>query len=163
MSTGYPSSDRHVEDLNPPPTQTVGACPVCGAYSGSTLGQAPALLAVCDVLVVRALEAVGKRIVRAERSRYNRKGTRPWHEAHTIWTPDPSMVNKGLEGSWDVIPAMLDHHGCCGVTSRQVQQMIDSYVRDLLVTGTAHNMTDLRYRFEQFLGIPLEEPEPYEP
>lgn len=141
----------------------VAACPVCGAYSGATLSQAPALLAVCDVLVVRALEAVGKRIVRAERSRYNRKGNKPWHEAHTIWTPDPGMVNKGLEGSWDVIPAMLDNHGCCGVTSVQVQQMIDAYVRDLLITGTIHNMTDLRYRFEQFLGIPLVEPEPYTP
>lgn len=144
-------------------TGAVGACPMCGQYSGSTLGQAPALLAVCDVLVVRALETVGKRIVRAERSRFNRKGTRPWHEAHTIWSPDDKMVEKGLEGSWDVIPAMLDNHGCCGVTSRQIQEMMDSYVRDLLVTGTAHNITDLRYRFESRLGLSLHEPEPYEP
>jgi hypothetical protein len=112
---------------------------------------------------VRALEAVGKRIVRVERSRYSRLGTKPWHFAHTIWKPDVGMVDKGLSGSWDVIPAMLDNHGCCGVTSRQVQQMIDSYVRDLLITGTMHDLSELRYRFEAFLGIPLEEPEPYEP
>lgn len=143
--------------------ETVGACPYCGAYSGTTLAQPPALLAVCDVLVVRALEAVGKRVVRADRSRFNRLGTRPWHLAHTIWTPDPSMIDKGLSGSWDVIPAMLDNHGCCGVTSRQVQEMIDSYVRDLLVTGTPHRLPELRYRFEAFLGIPLPEPEPYDP
>jgi hypothetical protein len=39
--------------------------------------------------------------------------------------------------------------------------MVDRYVRDLLVTGKGHNMDDLRYRFETFLGIPLEQPRPY--
>lgn len=144
-------------------TETVAACPVCGAYGGESLAQAPALLAVCDVLVVRALELVGKQIVRAERPRHRILGTRPWHVAHTLWRPEPIMVERGLRGSWDVIPAMLDHHGCCGVTSRQVQNMLDTYIQDLLVTGTAHNLTDLRYRMEKFLGVPLAEPEPYDP
>lgn len=150
--------------------QHVSACPLCGAYGGdgTSLAQAPALLAVCDVLVVRALESVGRRIVRAgdrstRGSRFRQMGQRPWHEAHTLWRPAPDMVEKGLFGSWDVIPAMLDTHGCCGVTSRQVQEMVDSYVRDLLVTGKGHNITDLRYRFQSRLGIPLEEPEPYTP
>lgn len=144
-------------------TDTVAACPVCGAYGGTTLQQAPALLAVCDVLVVRALELVGKQIVRAERPRHRILGTRPWHTAHTIWRPEPIMVERGLRGSWDVIPAMMDHHGCCGVTSRQVQMMLNQYVNDLLVTGTTHNLTDLRYRMESVLGVPLSEPEPYHP
>lgn len=144
-------------------TEPVPACPMCGAYSGTTLAQAPALLAVCDVLVVRALESVGKQIVRAERPRHRMMGTRPWHLAHTLWRPEEPMVMRGLKGSWDVIPAMLDNHGCCGVTSRQVQEMLDRYVQDLLVTGTAHNLTDLRYRMEAFLGVALAEPEPYEP
>jgi hypothetical protein len=143
----------------------VPACPLCGAYGGdgATLQQAPALLAVCDVLVVRALELVGKHIVRLERGRFSRMRNRPWHEAHTLWKPRADMVDKALKGAWDVIPAMLDNHGCCGVTSRQVQEMMDSYVKDLLVTGKAHNLTDLRYRFESRLGIPLTEPEPYIP
>lgn len=146
-------------------TEQAAACPCCGSYGGSgvTLAQAPALLAVCDVLVVWALGTVGRRIVRAERSRFNRMGTRPYHEAHTLWPPEDYVVNKALVGAWDVIPAMLDNHGCCGVTSRQVQDMVDVYVRDLLVTGTNHNLTDLRYRFEKYLGVPLEEPEPYDP
>lgn len=144
-------------------TQTVSACPVCGAYSGETLAGAPALLAVCDVLVVRALELVGKQIVRAERSRHRILGTRPWHVAHTIWRPEGIMVERGLRGSWDVIPAMLDHHGCCGITSRQVQEMLDSYIQDLLAAGAAHNLTDLRYRMQGILGVALAEPEPYDP
>lgn len=140
------------------------ACPVCGAYSGTTLAQPPALLAVADVLVVRALEAVGKRIIRAERARYNLKGNKPWHVAHTIWKPDTSMMSKALEGAWDVVPALLDSHGCCGVTSVQVTKMLDAYVRDLLITGTPHVLSELRYRFESYLGIELAEPAvPYVP
>ncbi len=145
-------------------TEAAAPCPVCGAYSGTTLAQPPALLAVCDVLMVRALETVGKRIVRADRSRFNRLGNRPWHEAHTMWQPDEHMVDKSLQGAWDVVPAMLDAHGCCGVTTRQVVDMLDRYVRDLLVTGRRHNLDDLRYRFEAYLGvgIPVSR-EPYEP
>lgn len=143
--------------------EAAAPCPLCGAYSGTTLAQASALLAVCDVLVVRALEAVGKRIVRADRSRFKRLGTRPWHFAHTIWTPDQTMTDKGLAGSWDVIPAMLTNHGSCGATVAEVQSMIDQYVRDLLITGTPHRLDELRYRFERFLGIELEAAEPYEP
>lgn len=139
----------------------VQRCQCCGTYVGEGLQvqQPPALLAVCDVLVVWALESVGKRIVRVERSRFRALGTRPWHTAHTIWPPrvpaDDRMVDKGLEDSWDIIPAMLDQHGCCGVTSAQVTRMIDSYVRDLLVTGEAHTIEQLRYRFEKFLGVPI--------
>lgn len=144
----------------------VAACPCCGALGGSTLAQAPALLAVCDVLVVRALESVGKRVVRAEpgRSRYNKMRGHPWYEAHTLWRPDTRSIDGGLNGCWDVVPAMLAGHGCCNVTAAQVIRMVDDYVRDLLVTGTAHRLPELRYRFEKYLGIELPaEPEPYRP
>lgn len=144
-------------------TEQAVACPMCGSYGGETLAQAPALLAVCDVLVVRALENVGKQIVRHERNRHRLLNTRPYYTAHTVWKPDSFMLDRGLRGAWDVIPALLDNHGCCGVTSRQVAEMVDSYVRDLLVTGTGHRLTELRYRFETYLGVPLAEPVPYDP
>lgn len=145
--------------------ETVAACPVCGSYTGATLAQPPALLAVCDVLVVKALEKVGKMLARngGNRRRTQVATNTPFHLMHTVIQPSPRDIDKGLFGAWDVIPAMLDHHGCCGVTSRQVEQMVDSYSRDLLVTGRSHNMDDLRYRFERFLGIPLAEPAAYEP
>lgn len=134
------------------------ACPVCGAYAGESLAHSSALLAVCDVLVVRALETVGKRLVRqpgAGRSRYAVARRKGWHTAHTMWTPNPQTIDKGLEGSWDVIPALLDNHGCCGVTSVEVKRMIDGYVRDLLITGTPHSIDELRYRMGRFLGVAL--------
>lgn len=143
----------------------VGACPCCGAREGEALAQAPALLAVADVLVFRVLEGIGKRIVRCDRSRFEQMDGRPhhvqWHLAHTKWEPDTAMIDKGLIGAWDVVPAMLTSHGCCGVQADQVVQMLDDYVRDLLITRTPHNLHDLRYRFEKFLGVPLVEPPEY--
>lgn len=131
------------------------ACPVCGAYSLAPDSDRSALLAVCDVLVVKALESMGKWMVRESRSRYRAKGTHPWHEIHTLWQPDEAMVTKALRSAWDVVPAMLDTHGCCGITSRQVTRMLDEYVHDLCITGTAHSLGELQYRFQDRLGLPV--------
>lgn len=138
-------------------------CPVCGSYTGTTLSQASALLAVCDVLVVRALEAIGKWIIRSDRPRFRAFGNRPWHEAHTVWKPTEEQVRKILNGSWDVVAALLLNHGLAQVSTRQVTDMLDEYVRDLTITGTPHTLDQLRYRFEAFLGIALTEIEPYQP
>lgn len=130
-------------------------CPVCGAYSLTHDRQTSALLAVCDTLVIKALEAMGKWITRAERSRFRVLGTRPWHVAHTIWQPEEKIVSKALKGAWDVVPAMLDNHGCCDVTVRQITDMLDSYVHDLVITGTEHSINELEYRFVSRLGLPV--------
>ena len=133
-------------------TETVTACPCCGAFRGTTLQTRAALLAVCDVLAVKALEAVGKRIVRADRSRFAKLADRPWHLAHTLWPADePDM--RGLAAHWEVIPALLAAHSVEGVTVGAVVDMIDSYARDLLITGTPHDLDGLRYRFARYLGL----------
>lgn len=134
---------------------STGVCPVCGSLNLPIRSQSSALVAVCDLLVVKTLETVGKRIVRVDRSRYARLGDKPWFLAHTLWQPDGSMIDKALAGAWDVVPAMLTEHGCCNVTAKQVVDMLDSYVRDLLITGTGHDVTELKYRFEAILGIPV--------
>jgi hypothetical protein len=82
-------------------------------------------------------------------------GNRPWHVAHTIWQPEDDVVTKALRGAWDVVPALLGAHGCCGITSRQVADMLDSYVHDLVVTGTLHTLPELAYRFTDRLGLPV--------
>jgi hypothetical protein len=68
------------------------------------------------------------------------------------------MIDKALTGAWDVVPALLTEHGCCNVTAVQVTRTLDAYVRDLLLTGTPHQLGELRYRFEAHLGIPLQPP-----
>lgn len=140
------------------PEDAASPCPVCGSYTGATLATASPLLAVCDVLVIRALEVTGKRIVRAERSRFRTLGTRPMHEAHTIWRPEPALVAKSLKSAWAVVPALLDSYGCCGVTAIKVTECLDRYATDLLITGTKHNIDELRYRFETVLGIEVPSP-----
>lgn len=132
-----------------------GPCPCCGAYALPGAAQPSALLAVCDVLCIKALEVVGKRIVRVTRARFSQLGNQPWHTAHLKWRPDGSMIEKALSGAWDVIPAMLYRHGCCDVTARQVTDMVDSYVRDLLITGTEHSLPELAYRFKDRLALPV--------
>jgi hypothetical protein len=158
-------SDQHEhhhlhEEMDVERSSVPAPCPVCGSYAGATLATSSPLLAVCDVLVIRALEVAGKRIVRAERSRFRTLGTRPMHVAHTIWRPDQIHVTKSLQKAWDVVPALLDSYGCCGVTSRQVSACLDSYTSDLLITGTAHNVEELRYRFRTVLGLDLTGPMP---
>jgi hypothetical protein len=133
-------------------------CPVCGSYSGASLATPSPLLAVCDVLVIRALEVAGKRIVRAERSRFRALGTRPMHVAHTIWRPTPEQVAKALQNAWAVVPVLLESYGCCNLTARQVTECLDRYAADLLITGTAHSVDELRYRFSAVLGIDLPTP-----
>lgn len=147
------------------PDTVVSPCPMCGRYSGTGLGQPSALLAVTDALVVKALEKVGKMLARngGNRGRARVASTTPWFLIHTVVQPAPREIDKGLHGAWDIIPLMLNNHGCCGVTARQTEVMVDSYARDLLITGTPHSLSELRYRFERFLGVELVEPEPYLP
>lgn len=116
-----------------------------------------ALLAVCDILVFKALETLGKWIVRADRSRFKVINGHPWHIAHTAWRADDKTVDRALKGAWDVVPAMMDGHGFA-TPSAKVVEMLDSYVHDLAVTGTGHSLGQLAYRFESRLGLSVATP-----
>lgn len=127
-------------------------CPCCGAvwHAGDPL------VAACDVLVVRALELVGKRVVRVDRSRFSRLGDQPWHQAHTLWQADPGHVEKGLAEAWYGIDAVLSEHGCCGLNAEQLTVLLDRYVRDLIATQTGHDVSELRWRMSAYLGVPVQ-------
>lgn len=142
-------------------TEIPGVCPVCGAYSLAPEGERSALLAVCDVLVVKALEKAGNYLLRAERSRYRMRGSLPTHMLHTLWPAPDDIVSKALRGAWDVVPALLDSHGCCDITGLQVTNMLDEYVHDLVITGTPHHLDHLKYRFTSRLGLPVFEAKPH--
>ena len=104
---------------------------------------ATALVAVVDVLVVKALEAVGKRVVRADRARFNSLKGRPFHEAHVLWPTDIVTVSKATKGAWDVVPALLDNHGCPGVESGRVVTLLDAYVTQVATHGVPHRLERL--------------------
>lgn len=134
-----------------------GPCPVCGGVTLAPATQRSTLLAVCDVLVLKALERVGSHLVRSNRGegRFRVLGDRPKYLAHTLWPAPDEVVEKSLRGAWDVVPALLDVHGCCDITAMQVTAMLDEYVHDLVITGTPHGTPELQYRFETRLGLPV--------
>lgn len=131
-------------------------CPCCGAMSLAPQEATTTLVAVSDVLVVKALERVGAFILRGpDRTRYRQAEGKPMHVIHTLWSAGDNLTARALRGAWDVVPALLDTHGCCGVTSVQVTSLLDKYVHDLVLTGTAHDLAELEYRFTAHLGIPI--------
>lgn len=133
-------------------------CPVCGAYSLAPEANVSILLAVCDVLVIKALERTGNYILRADRSRHwqMEKAGKPHYLAHTMWQPSDGVVTKALRGAWDVVPMLLDTHGgCCEYEAGQVTSLLDGYVHDLVITGTAHDLDELAYRMKAQLGLPV--------
>lgn len=127
-------------------------CDCCGA---PTIQAGDPLTAGADMLVIRALELVGKRIVKVERSRYRRMDGRPWHEAHLEWQPDEQLINAALAVAWDTVPVLVDGHGCCGLTADTLTAVLDRYVRDLLLTQQGHAVVELRYRLGAYAGLPV--------
>ena len=108
------------------------------------------LVAACDVLVLRALELVGKRIVRVDRSRYGRLGARPFHEAHVLWQPDADQLDRALATAWDLVPHVVTTHARPDVAVGEVRLVLDRYVRDLVKATRGHDVTELAYRLGAF-------------
>jgi len=134
-----------------------GQCPCCGAYSLVPPAGASILLAVCDVLVTKALEALGRYVVRFDRSRWAALGDRPKYIAHTLWPPTDDMVTKAIREAWDVVPVLLNVHAPEGwpgsVSADRVGQELDSYVHDLAITGEQHTLEALAERLSVRLGL----------
>lgn len=130
---------------------TTEACPYCGCETAA----GDPLVAACDVLVLRALELVGKRLVRLDRSRYARMGDRPWHEAHVLWQADRNLVDKALADAWTSVPAVVAEHGCCSLTADQLAVVLDRYVRDCVDAMAGHDVGELRVRLGAYLGLPV--------
>jgi hypothetical protein len=111
------------------------------------------------VLVTKALETLGRYVVRVERSRWAILGDRPRHIAHTIWPPTDEMVSKALKGAWDVVPVLLDihapHDSPGGLDPVHVSIVLDEYVHDLAITGQPHTLPLLAERMSVYLHLPL--------
>lgn len=108
------------------------------------------LAAAADVLVLRALELLGKRIVRVDRSRFNRLGELQFHEAHVLWQPDADMLDKALHGAWDLLPQVVRNHARSNIDANEVRLALDRYVRDLVQMMRTHDVDELRYRLAVF-------------
>jgi hypothetical protein len=109
------------------------------------------LVGAADVLVLRALELVGKRIVRVDRSRYARLEGRQFHEAHLLWRPDAQMLDRALTAAWTFVPQIVTDHARDEVATEQVVLTLDRYVRDLCLSQRGHDLAELCYRLRAFL------------
>lgn len=148
-------SHTHAEVVTSTATQP-SPCPVCGAYSATTLSASySGLLGVCDVLVLKALESLGKQIVRSERSRYARQGDTPIYLVHTLWQPDSRMVERALKDAWEVVPAVLGPHDLSALVTRKVTETLDAYVRSLITQGIGHSRVELKWRLEHLFGVEI--------
>ena len=150
----------NVENGNGYVARIPSPCPCCGAHSLAPNTQTTILVAVADVLVVKALERVGAFIIRGSRSRRDASRGVPLHLIHTKWRAPDELTAKALRGAWAVVPALLDSHGFCDVPSEAVTKVLDDYVHDLVLTGTPHVVHGdggLEYRFRTRLGLTLPE------
>ena len=137
----------------------VAPCPACGAWSVPATADRAALLDVCDVLVLKALDSLGRKIVRQPRSRFKEFDGRPWHVAHTQWSPDVKDVDRTLDSAWDVLPALLTPRraDALGVSVEVLTKCLDEYVRLLLSARLEHALRSLRYWLVAKVGLPLPE------
>ena len=97
------------------------------------------LVAACDALVLKALESVGKRLVRSDRARYRVLGTRPFHEAHCLWPAPPDLVDKALRSAWDVVPSLCSHTDAIP----NLTSVLDMYVKAVVSRQEPHDCNDL--------------------
>ena len=106
-----------------------------------------ALLLASDMLVVKALETVGKRLVSADRSRYSQRREEgiPFHLAHTRWTAQPG-VEKSLDGAWDASRNVFLSHGADESTVDRLLPVLDSYTRELVRFRLPHETENLARR-----------------
>ena len=105
----------------------------------------PCTLAVCDTLVIHALTTVGKRIVKNNsRSLFPADGN--WWDMHVIVSGTDQLVDKSLVDATHILtklgaylsPDDPDH----------VAKVVESYVRDLVITGKRHTTERLEERLE---------------
>lgn len=111
-------------------------------------GDQRAMLAICDALVLKALETLGKRIVRQDRSRYRNVQDRNFIEAYSQWPVHPVTLEKSLTGAWDLLPILLQHHVPEKGDIQALEVFLDRYVRETVLKNKKHSLGRLYREFE---------------
>ena len=110
------------------------------AKPGITASVTPAglaLVASADMIVRRALELAGGRIM----DRTHRFPDTPKHELHTkIRVSSTDQVDKALAGAWTHMAALAE---LVGMDADELTTVLDGYCRSLILSGRAHHSDDL--------------------
>lgn len=116
------------------------------------------ILVACDALVDRALVKAGNWIVRKSRDRQGIIRGQYRGSAHVYWPlQDEHRIEVLLRDAWDHVDTMARRYGWTdSVDTERLRSLLQEYTRDLLMTGTRHNVGDLAYRLETRAGLSME-------
>lgn len=109
------------------------------------------LRASCDVLVLKALEKLGKLVSRTYRSEHTRLRSAPWHLAHVATPISPRDLDKGLWGAWEIAEFVFTQH-IDKTTARELAAWLDLYTRALVQQQMPHNPQTFGRLFESEWG-----------
>lgn len=116
----------------------VGTPPPTGVVASTSVPAWATLAVAANAAVLRALELAGKRLLGpAERGRYT---TVPAYELHTkIKVKGVDHAQKILVGAWDHLPFLYSMFDLW-VDSETLQNTLETYCIELLVSGTPHQV-----------------------
>lgn len=138
--------------------KTLTNCPLCGATEIAPVpAELSTLLSVSDVLVLNALENLGRRIVREHRGRFSELRDRPFHIAHTVWKPTPILMARIIDKAWDIIPALLSLRGRNASEVQKIKKLLTEYILELSANQEPHTLDKLALKFSKEFGLELRE------
>lgn len=108
--------------------------------------QAAALLAVCDAMVVRAIERAGNRL--KNKTGNNTTSIDPL-SLHCSVDISAAEATRLLDGAWTLLPRLVTRHG---FAADDVEHALDGYCRSLLTTSSEHDV-DKMIRYLRIAGL----------
>lgn len=146
------------DPLAMPPTSAVGPAPAeqgrglpSMPQDPATPAQTAALEVGADILVRRAMELAGKRLLTRQALAKGNCQMIPAHLLHTqLKVLDNTHATALLSGAFEYVPAIADR---AAVDPAALTTLLDIYCRELLLRGVAHDPEALRMWLSMGMGL----------
>jgi hypothetical protein len=60
------------------------------------------------------------------------------------------MLDRALSSAWEFVDQVVRSHAAPGISAREVELVLDRYVRDLVKGMRVHQLEELEYRLGAF-------------
>ena len=107
----------------------------------------PMICAAMNAYMYKVLETMGKRITRADRSRFLELRDRPFWTAHTLWPMSVEDATKALSGVWRALDEVVPQYVETDVAA--VRKLMNLYALTLLINGLEHTPELLERALEE--------------
>ncbi len=125
----------------------LGADPRCpqSPLTCDCCGVDPVALA-CEMLILRALEVLGKRLVReaGKKNRWQDRGDTGWYALHTIWPASAKDIDGALRNAWDMVDEVQARWGTRDRYDILLGQKLDTYTRRLVTDQRLPDLGEIR-------------------